>query len=202
METPSTKNSTIEESVQAEAVSVKRLQWVVASSCFQGKENGRFGFVMVQNDENYDGIEVFKARRMSVQLAQALVSLILYKKDSFKCLEKSFSRPSLAKEMRNSDSQDVEELHFTQCFGELSEEKLKVDKTDKILECFCIRWYRTSDNPEKCSARKEYRLTPIGAIRDTVSPVQGNTMLHVMDKAESRVTIHSSMCDWIDDWEL
>lgn len=94
--TLSSKNSTSGESVLVEATSLQNLQRVVAFLCFHGNENRIFEGVMMENDENYDAIDGSKTRSFSVWLAEALAFLSLYIKVSSKCLEKSFSRPSLS----------------------------------------------------------------------------------------------------------
>lgn len=66
MRTPSSKNSTIVESVLVMPANLRKLQRVVASPCFYGNENGRFDVVMVENDENRDVMDVSKAGCISV----------------------------------------------------------------------------------------------------------------------------------------
>lgn len=155
----------------------------------------------MDNVENCDTIDVSMARHVLLWFAKTMVFLRVYKKVPSKCLTKKFSRPSLTKEMRSCDCQNVDEFCFVQYFEDLSEGRLKVDKFDKILGCLRLRWHRASGEQENVSAGKEYGLVSIGAIRGTINLVTRNTMLCVLDKAKPRAFSKSSMCDGVDGWE-
>lgn len=174
---PSSKNSTIGESLLDEAGNLQTFQRLVASPCFHEKENERSDVVIVENNKMCDAIDVSKARRILVRFAKTLAFLRLYMKASSKFLAQNFLKPSSVQEMRNDGCQDAKNFGFVQYFGVLSGAKQKKDKIDKIHEFLCLKWHRKSGGPGNISAGMECRLVLIKAIRGTVNLISRNTVL-------------------------
>lgn len=100
--------------------------------------------------------------------------------------------------MRNCHFQNEEKLCFVQYLEDLSREKRKLDEIQKILGCVFLQWHRTSGEPGKFSAQKEYEFDLVVAVCGAANLAPKSTKNCAINPAKLRTVSDFHIYDGID----